>query len=131
MDNKPKNVTLTGRVTKDLTGGLTKSGDEYVKVNLATDGEDGGTVWVDAVAYGLTATNLKKVLKKGSKAQFRGLFRVKEFQKNDGSVGVSNNLTIDSAKIVYGGKLITVDEFTTDLPGDTGGDAGKPAETPF
>lgn len=106
-------VTVTGRITKDPKIGVTKSGDKYVSLNIAADTDSGETLWLDGVAYGLLAANLETRMKKGVKARFKGGVRVREYQKKDGSIGTSNNFTIDSVQVVEGGKVVTVDEFTS------------------
>lgn len=106
-------ANVVGRVTKDPATGTTKSGDSYIRLNIAADSDTGETVWLDGVAYGLLARNLMDVVKKGSRAKFKGRVKQREYTKKDGTVGVSNNFSIDSVTVSDGKKLVTIDEFTT------------------
>jgi single stranded DNA-binding protein len=107
MDEKK---TVDGRIAKDpeLRQGAKK---EFCRFSLAVDREteDDGTAWYNVTAFGALARLADARLEKGMEVRVKGRLQVREYTKNDGSVGTSNDIIADSITLEGGIKL---DKFT-------------------
>lgn len=77
------NVTLVGRLTKDLELQRTNSGTPFVRFSVAVDGfgnED--TSFIPCVAWSKQAETMQKFLMKGSLVGVTGRISVQNYEKN-------------------------------------------------
>jgi single-strand DNA-binding protein len=85
------NISIVGRVTKDITTQTTSSGIDYVRFNVAVtsdiktaDGER-GVDFFSCVAWRETANNIAKYFKKGYPIGLTGAMNSRYYEKEDGS----------------------------------------------
>lgn len=85
------NISIVGRVTKDITTQTTSSGIDYVRFNVAVtsdirtaDGER-GVDFFSCVAWRETANNIAKYFKKGYPIGLTGAMNSRSYEKEDGS----------------------------------------------
>lgn len=85
------NISIVGRVTKDITTQTTSSGTEYARFNVAVTSEiktaDGerGVDFFSCVAWRETAKNIAKYFKKGYPIGLTGAMNSRSYEKEDGS----------------------------------------------
>lgn len=85
------NISIVGRVTKDITTQTTASGIDYARFNVAVtseiktaDGERGVDFFI-CVAWRETAKNIAKYFKKGSPIGLTGAMNSRFYEKEDGT----------------------------------------------
>lgn len=83
----------------------------YLKLNVASDGDNGETIWYSVTLFGGAAKNLVAETggRKGGEFKFIGRLTQREYKRADGSLGVSNDFIADSV-VLEGGRVI--DKFT-------------------
>ena len=85
------NISIVGRVTKDITTQTTASGTDYARFNVAVQSEiktaDGerGVDFFSCVAWRETAKNVAKYFKKGYPIGLTGAMNSRSYEKEDGS----------------------------------------------
>ena len=85
------NISIVGRVTKDITTQTTVSGTDYARFNVAVASEiktaDGerGVDFFSCVAWRETAKNIAKYFKKGYPIGLTGAMNSRSYEKEDGS----------------------------------------------
>ena len=85
------NISIVGRVTKDISTQTTSSGTEYARFNVAVQSEiktaDGerGVDFFSCVAWRETAKNVAKYFKKGYPIGLTGAMNSRSYEKEDGS----------------------------------------------
>lgn len=82
-------VQLIGRITKDLELKRTASGTSSLQFSLAVDRAKDGTDFISCVAYGKTADNMERYLKKGSKVAVEGRIQTRNYEGKNGKVYVT------------------------------------------
>lgn len=76
-------VNLTGRLTRDIDLRKTQSGKSVTTFSLAVDKRKKGEAnFITCVAWGETAENMKKYLRKGSKIGVSGSLEVRTYEKD-------------------------------------------------
>lgn len=85
------NISIVGRLTKDVETQTTNSGIEYARFNVAVtseiktaDGERQADFFI-CVAWRETAKNIAKYFKKGSPIGIAGSMNSRNYEKEDGS----------------------------------------------
>lgn len=82
-------VQLIGRLTKNLELKNTASGTSAVQFSLAVDRPKDGTDFISCVAYGKTAENMERYLRKGSKIGIEGRIQTRNYEGRSGKVYVT------------------------------------------
>lgn len=96
-------ITIMGRVTKDLELTTSKSGKSYVKFSLAVDRdqkkEDGSrdTDFISCTAFGKTAEFTSKYFGKGRMMVASGRLQMDKFTDKDGNNRTSANVIVQNA----------------------------------
>lgn len=87
------NVTLIGRLTKDLELRQSGGGMPYTYFTVACDrfGTDGAD-FIQCVAFGKTAENMTKFIGKGSQIAVDGRIQSNNFKRDDGTTNYSMNV---------------------------------------
>lgn len=82
------NVTLTGRLGRDIDMRYTQSGTAIARFTLAVDRYKKGekdTDWINVTAFGSQAENANKFLHKGSKCGVVGSIKTGSYERQDGT----------------------------------------------
>ena len=82
------NVTLTGRLGRDIDMIYTQSGTAVARFTLAVDRYKKGekdTDWINVTAFGSQAENANKYLHKGSKCGVVGSIKTGSYERQDGT----------------------------------------------
>lgn len=109
------NVTIVGRVVRDLEVKTTNSGKEVASFALAVDGygKDAPANFIDCVAWGKAAEILGKYATKGKQIGITGRIQTRPWEDKEGNKRKATEVVIDQFQLL-GSK------------GDNGG-AGAPA----
>jgi len=98
MAQLKKEVCFGGTLTKDAELYVTQSGSAVCKLNIAyktgkpNDSEYGESAYINVSVWGNQAEIISKILKKGDTISgFGGAYK-REYTKNDGTQGVSNDI---------------------------------------
>ena len=90
-------AAIQGRVTRDPELRYTSQGTAMLTLNIAVNDDkrtdDGPTEWVRCTLWEGLAEQLQDRLRKGSEVYVEGRLRVRTYQKQDGSQGVSVELS--------------------------------------
>lgn len=83
-----KNITIGGRISHEPELRFSQSGTAVLRVQVPVDdgfGEKKTTMWFNVSFFGKRAESLKKVLVKGMGVAISGDFRLRTWDKSDGS----------------------------------------------
>lgn len=88
---------LIGRLTKDIDLRMTQSGKAVGTFTIAINryNKDGGTDFINCVAFGNTAELMKKYTDKGSHVGLSGRIQTRSYQKDDRTVYVTEVIVED------------------------------------
>lgn len=98
-------VTIIGRLTKDVQCNYTTSGVAVANFNVAVDrgkdkdGNDRGADFPNCVAFGRTAENLEKFSGKGLRVAVMGHITTGSYEKNGGKI-YTTDITCDRVEFV-------------------------------
>lgn len=76
------NVSLIGRITSDLELKQTQGGKSVVNFCVAVNKDKDTTYFIDCVAWGGTATNIARFMKKGSQIGVSGMLTTRTSEYN-------------------------------------------------
>lgn len=113
------NVTLIGRITKDLELRSTSNGKSVCEFNIAVNRIGEGTDFITCVIYGNQAENLCKYQDKGSQIAVSGSLRVDTYEK-DGqrkykTYVLTNNIEYLESKKATDKENLTVQEESIEI----------------
>lgn len=122
---------ISGALTKEPEVRMTSNGSPVSELNLALDTPK-GTFYVKVTVWG-TAAYYVCNLKKGAKVSAYGQYLRREYQKNDGTTGVSHELQYASVYLDYGYILesvaLMVNQMITPQPTQAQAPQEKPQPT--
>lgn len=77
-------VTMVGRISKDLVLNVSKNGKEYCIFDIAVEGVAKQVSFFTFICFGITAINLEKYNSKGDLILIKGHLTVNQYEKEDG-----------------------------------------------
>lgn len=104
------NVTLTGRITKDLEKHQTNKGTSVVNFTLAVDRRrknangDREADFISIQAWGLTADLLSKYCSKGSLIGIEGRIQTRNYENNQGQRVYVTEVVAENITFLYSNK---------------------------
>jgi len=117
-------VILIGRLTKDPELRKSNSDVSFASFDLAVDNavkeSDGtrGTCFITCKVFGVTAENLVKYCRKGSKVAIDGSLNQRRYEAKDGSNRTVIEVIVDSVDFLEPKKEANVNLDSLDLPED-------------
>lgn len=95
------NVTLSGRLTKDVELRKTQDGKVLTNFTLAVPKKykNSGADFINCSAWGKTAENMEKYLHKGSQIMIRGNINTNSYEKN-GVMQYSTQVTCEEVEFL-------------------------------
>lgn len=116
--------TIIGRVTKDHELKKGGTGTKYLKLSVASDGDNGETKWYNVTLFKTLAENFMAHTggKKGIECKFLGRNTMREYTRTGGGTGVSNDFIADAVYLEGG---VVLDKFTPVANGPEVGDEAK------
>lgn len=96
------NVTLVGRVVRDLEVKTTNSGKEVASFALAVDGygKDAPANFIDCVAWGKAAEILGQYATKGKQIAITGRIQTRPWEDKDGNKRKATEVVIDQFQLL-------------------------------
>ncbi len=96
------NVTLVGRVVRDIEGKTTNSGKEVASFALAVDGfgKDAPANFIDCVAWGKAAEILGQYATKGKQIGITGRIQTRPWEDKDGNKRKATEVVIDQFQLL-------------------------------
>lgn len=91
-------ISVSGRLGKDGELKTIGQGTQVLNFSIADDvgfGDKKTTQWFNCAIFGKRAEALAKYLKKGMNVTAIGEFKVRQYQKNDGTQGHSLEINVD------------------------------------
>lgn len=94
-------VVLIGRTTRDIELRYSRNQTEVARFTLAVDrGRDDGADFISCIAFGRTAKNMEKYVKKGSKIALRGQIRTGSYTKKNGEKAYTTDVLADVVEFI-------------------------------
>ena len=101
MANEP-HITLTGNITANPELRWTQTGTPVANVTIAvtprtkngTQWDDGEPMFFRTTAWDQLAENITETLTKGTRVHATGRLTITTYTRNDGTQGISNNITL-------------------------------------
>ena len=123
MANEPR-IFITGNTTADPELRYTNNGTPVANITIATtprtkngtQWDNGETMFFRATAWGTLAENITETLTKGTRIHATGRLTITTYTRNDGTQGISNNITLDSIAPSLDYATATVMRNTTTTP---------------
>ena len=115
------NITLTGRLTKDIELKTLNSGSKVASFCLASDRrqKDGKvTDFIDCVAWGKTAEVLAQWVKKGNLIGVVGTLQTRQYDDSNGNKRKATEVVVDRVEF-FGGQQETKKEAPAPAPEPT------------
>ena len=100
-------VMLLGRTTADIELKQTTSGTYVSRFSLAVDrpGKDGGTDFINCVAFNGTAELVAKYVKKGNKIQVAGRIQTGSYKNKNGEKVYTTDIMVNSIEFCESKKI--------------------------
>jgi len=101
-ENKMNNITIHGRVSKDIELRFTQSQLAIAEISVAcTSGKDDKkkTTWFDVKCFGKLAENVAASIAKGDTVLVQGRLETDEYTKKDGTKGKFTSLVADEVGV--------------------------------
>ena len=112
-------VVLVGRTTKDIELKYSQNQTAIARFSIAIDrGKDKGTDFINCIAFGRTAENMEKYVKKGDQVALHGHISTGSYTNKQGQKVYTTDIIADSVEFIEPRKKNN-DEFTPmdeDLP---------------
>lgn len=99
--NQRMNLTvLIGRTTKDIELQRSTSGTAIARFTVAVNRTKEGADFIGCVAFGKTAENMEKYVKKGSKIAVRGHIQTGSYTNNEGKKVYTSDVIADNVEFI-------------------------------
>lgn len=113
-------VFLIGRTTKDIDLRYSQNQTAIARFSIAIyRGKDKGTDFINCTAFGRTAENMQKYVKKGDKVALRGHINTGSYTNKEGKKVYTTEIIADAVEFIEPRKGKQNDEFIPieeDLP---------------
>ena len=93
-------VILIGRTTKDIELQRSTSGTAIARFTVAVNRKAEGADFIGCVAFGKTAENMEKYVKKGSKIAVRGHIQTGSYTNNEGKKVYTTDVIADNVEFI-------------------------------
>lgn len=113
-------VILIGRTTRDIELKYSQNQTAIARFSIAIDrGKDKGTDFINCTAFGRTAENMRKYVKKGDQVSLRGHISTGSYTNKEGKKVYTTEIIADAVEFIEPRKEKKNDEFIPmgeDLP---------------
>jgi single-stranded DNA-binding protein len=124
--DKKKVVDLKVSITSEPSTFTSAAGKNFTKFKAVHEKDDGEQVWIQVLAPGSLGESVAPHVVKGRKVKVSGGLKVTEnLSPKDGKMYKNTAIFANSFKVVVGGKLVEIDEFSMPEP------KAESEETPF
>ena len=93
-------TVLIGRTTKDIELQRSTSGTAIARFTVAVNRKAEGADFIGCVAFGKTAENMKKYVKKGSKIAVRGHMQTGSYTNSEGKKVYTSDVIADNVEFI-------------------------------